>query len=618
MITAPTVFATRITGVNMFATTISGVNMYASALSGTNIFASTMITRDTATFSGIVNQTILSTRNTQYGNSILLPTGTDNTLIGYDAGKSVTTESHTIYIGSNAGANSTANTGAIGIGFNAGKNNQGQNSIAIGKNANLTGQNNIFLNATGNELTNFANTGAFYVAPIRTNIGSGATGNIMVYNPDTKEITNNNSFYINSSNNIYAAETLHSTRFVGRVSNVELTPSITGNSNFLIFSSTTGNGTANTLNTNTNLTYNALTNVLTTITFSGDLSGNATTASRAINLSGGVGGSIPYQSASSTTAMLANGTAGQVLTSQGTTIAPQWSTNINGNAGSATTVNVAEGSPGTQYLVFTTSGAANNKSLFFNTSLSGNILSYDPNLGRLDAKTFVGALTGRATSAAIADFASAASRALVIQVSEVFTGTFYPVFTNIVSGLAKTLFFDTSLTSPLSYDVGSSTLTSSTFAGDLSGNATTVTVSESSSTGIFYPVFTSSGAGSKNLFFDTSASVLSYDVNSGTLSATSFNQLSDYRIKENVTPLTLNEFNVDKLNPVHYYNKLSNKQDTGFIAHEVQEEYPFLVNGVKDGATNQSLNYSGLIAVLVKEIQELKHQVKELQQKITQ
>ena len=40
---------------------------------------------------------------------------------------------------------------------------------------------------------------------------------------------------------------------------------------------------------------------------------------------GGLGGSVPYQSALSTTALLANGTAGQVLTSQGTTLAPNWS-----------------------------------------------------------------------------------------------------------------------------------------------------------------------------------------------------------------------------------------------------------------------------------------------------
>jgi len=53
-------------------------------------------------------------------------------------------------------------------------------------------------------------------------------------------------------------------------------------------------------------------------------------ASSATNLKGGLGGSIPYQSAVNTTALLANGTAGQVLTSAGGTSAPTWSTPAGG------------------------------------------------------------------------------------------------------------------------------------------------------------------------------------------------------------------------------------------------------------------------------------------------
>lgn len=73
------------------------------------------------------------------------------------------------------------------------------------------------------------------------------------------------------------------------------------------------------------MTYNNVSNTLTATTFSGALSGNATSAT---NLAGGAGGQIPYQSAASTTALLANGTAGQVLTSAGTTLAPTWTTPV--------------------------------------------------------------------------------------------------------------------------------------------------------------------------------------------------------------------------------------------------------------------------------------------------
>jgi len=50
----------------------------------------------------------------------------------------------------------------------------------------------------------------------------------------------------------------------------------------------------------------------------------------------------------------------------------------------------------------------------------------------------------------------------------------------------------------------------------------------------------------------------------------------------------------------------------GFLAHELQEVFPFLVTGEKDGDKIQSINYNGLLAVLVKEIQEIKHKNIEL------
>ena len=54
------------------------------------------------------------------------------------------------------------------------------------------------------------------------------------------------------------------------------------------------------------------------------------------------------------------------------------------------------------------------------------------------------------------------------------------------------------------------------------------------------------------------------------------------------------------------YDHISTGRQMGFIAHEVQEEYPFLVTGEKDGEDFQTVNYNGLIALLVKEIQDIK------------
>jgi len=63
---------------------------------------------------------------------------------------------------------------------------------------------------------------------------------------------------------------------------------------------------------------------------------------------------------------------------------------------------------------------------------------------------------------------------------------------------------------------------------------------------------------------------------------------------------------------VKYYNTALGKEDLGFIAHEVQEEYPCLVQGEKDGDNYQAINYSGFISVLVNEIQALKREITRL------
>jgi hypothetical protein len=94
----------------------------------------------------------------------------------------------------------------------------------------------------------------------------------------------------------------------------------------------------------------------------------------------------------------------------------------------------------------------------------------------------------------------------------------------------------------------------------------------------------------------------------GRSTATAFDTESDYRIKANVQSLIDTSFTVDLLNPITYINKKLNRQDIGFIAHEVQEQIPLLVTGEKDGEEYQSVNYTGIIGILTKEIQELKKQ----------
>ena len=111
------------------------------------------------------------------------------------------------------------------------------------------------------------------------------------------------------------------------------------------------------------------------------------------------------------------------------------------------------------------------------------------------------------------------------------------------------------------------------------------------------------GTSSPEYDFDVSGNIRA----TNQINAGSFNATSDYRIKENICLLN-HIYNVDGLRPVSFYNKMTHKNDIGFIAHEVQEQFPQLVNGMKDGDENQVLNYLGFIGILVKEVQDLKQE----------
>ena len=77
--------------------------------------------------------------------------------------------------------------------------------------------------------------------------------------------------------------------------------------------------------------------------------------------------------------------------------------------------------------------------------------------------------------------------------------------------------------------------------------------------------------------------------------------------------LDLVEYNTDNLKPVIYDHKDVKQTNIGFLAHEVQEYFPFLVSGEKDGPNTQSINYIGLIGLLTKEIQDLKKRVTKME-----
>ena len=91
---------------------------------------------------------------------------------------------------------------------------------------------------------------------------------------------------------------------------------------------------------------------------------------------------------------------------------------------------------------------------------------------------------------------------------------------------------------------------------------------------------------------------------------TFYNTTSDYRLKENATPVTTGLQTIAALNPVNF-NWVSNRiADTGFLAHEFQSVIPNCVMGTKDAIdangnpVYQQIDRSGAIPFLVAAIQE--------------
>ena len=95
-----------------------------------------------------------------------------------------------------------------------------------------------------------------------------------------------------------------------------------------------------------------------------------------------------------------------------------------------------------------------------------------------------------------------------------------------------------------------------------------------------------------------------------TLSATSFVTSSDYRLKENIAPMTGALSAVAQLKPCTYNWKSDGTSGQGFIAHELAEVVPDCVTGEKDAVNEdgsikpQGIDTSFLVATLTAAIQE--------------
>ena len=104
--------------------------------------------------------------------------------------------------------------------------------------------------------------------------------------------------------------------------------------------------------------------------------------------------------------------------------------------------------------------------------------------------------------------------------------------------------------------------------------------------------------------------------------STAYNTLSDYRVKENVIPISDSISRLNQLKPSRFnFIGESNKTVDGFIAHEVQDIVPEAIVGEKDEIDKdgnpfyQGIDQAKLVPLLVAAIQELEARIKELENK---
>ena len=105
-------------------------------------------------------------------------------------------------------------------------------------------------------------------------------------------------------------------------------------------------------------------------------------------------------------------------------------------------------------------------------------------------------------------------------------------------------------------------------------------------------------------------------------SATSYVTSSDYRLKENIIPLSDSISRINQLKPSRFnFIEEPGKVVDGFIAHEVQDIVPEAIVGEKDevdeegGIIPQGIDQAKLVPLLVAAVQELEARVKELENK---
>ena len=124
--------------------------------------------------------------------------------------------------------------------------------------------------------------------------------------------------------------------------------------------------------------------------------------------------------------------------------------------------------------------------------------------------------------------------------------------------------------------------------------------------------YTGNRPSTDGILFDFRRSATTVGTITVTASATAYNTSSDYRLKEDLQDFKGLDL-VSKIPVYDYKWKADESRSYGVMAHELEEVLPQAVSGEKDAEEMQSVDYSKIVPLLVKSIQELSAKLEALE-----
>jgi len=208
--------------------------------------------------------------------------------------------------------------------------------------------------------------------------------------------------------------------------------------------------------------------------------------------------------------------------------------------------------------------------------------------GNVKATSFVGALSGNATTATTATTANATAQSVT--------------FNNGGAGAASGTTFNGSTARTISFNtLGAAPTTHSHTITWTNGTTAGPTLSVQGGTAVAVPDATGSISGIVTTTTQTFAGNKTF---SNTVTAATFTETSSIALKQNIEPLKSGLEKILQLTPVSYERKSNNKNEIGLIAEDVAEVMPELVSFDEEGKP-VGIHYSKLSVLLIQALKEL-------------